>query len=175
MRKGATALILTTLVLTGCTTIGEDQPRAAGSSVPVAATGAPTTPPPGALVIDEDTGETVSPRAVARWDEHARTAAETVAADVVDAFLNSRDEHWWDGLSPLLTQQAQLTYGTVDPAAIAPGKVTDVPQFVGEPRPTVARAEVPTTRGIYVVLLVRPDGDTPWLAARLTPPDDHNG
>jgi hypothetical protein len=79
---------------------------------------------------------------------------------------------WWDGVSPLLTQQAQLDYSYVDPSNIPAHEVTGpgrIAQGAGTFSDAVSVA-VPTDVGTYVVVLTRARSDAAWRVSRFTPP-----
>ena len=130
----------------------------------------PTSTP--TLVLDEDTGEPVTRQAVPEWDEQSRAAAVAAAEAALTAFARPDLDHdtWWSELTPLLTQQAQYDYAQVAPANIRVNQVVGPGVLVGDESAYVARVEVPTSVGTYLVILTRDDAHSPWLTARFTPP-----
>ncbi len=124
------------------------------------------------LVLDEDTGEPVTRQAVPEWDEQSRAAAVAAAGAALTAFARPDLDHdtWWSELTPLLTQQAQYDYAQVAPANIRVNQVVGPGVLVGDESAYVARVEVPTNAGTYLVILTRDDAHSPWLTSRFTPP-----
>lgn len=77
---------------------------------------------------------------------------------------------WWAELEPQLSAQAQRDYAYVDPANVPATAVTGAASIVEESSAYLARVQVPTDAGLYVVVLSRLDGAAPWLTERITPP-----
>jgi hypothetical protein len=112
------------------------------------------------------------------WDADSRQAATRVAGRVMRAFArpDASAASWWAQLEPLLSPAARTAYAGTDPANVPASAVagpavllTDTDGSDAE-SPWLARVEVPTDVGAYVVLLSRSEQDAPWLAERLTPP-----
>lgn len=130
------------------------------------------TPPPSGLV-DEDTGETVSPEAVPEWDEESRQSAVAAGDAALRAFARPDLDYdtWWAEVEPLLTPQAAEDYAYVDPANIPVREVTGEGRIVDDVSAYVATVEIPSDQGRYHIVLTRKNADAPWLVSRLTPVD----
>ncbi|PYF96376.1 hypothetical protein SAMN05216184_11936 [Georgenia satyanarayanai] len=124
-------------------------------------------------LIDDDTGEVITPRAVPEWDAESRAATAAAGEEVMRVFARPDLDHdsWWAQLQPLLSNEAQIDYAHVDPANIPAREVTADPSVTEDSSAYVARVQVPTDVGDYTVLLSRRDANAPWLAERITPPE----
>lgn len=184
-RARAAAAVLAAWALVGCgpsdTTPAvaptEANPATTPSSVQTSEPdhGPPTDPaePDPSGLIDDDTGEVITPRALPEWDADSRTAAAAAGEAVMRAFARPDLDHdsWWAQVEPLLSSEAQMDYAYVDPANIPASQVTADPLLVEDSSPYIAHVQVPTDVGTYTVLLSRKDADTAWLAERITPPE----
>jgi hypothetical protein len=139
-----------------------DPPASALPAQPSAAAGGPT---------DQD-AELGEPEVVPTWDDTARRGAVDKAEAAMTAFVRpDLDESaWWSQLSPLLTPAAQVAYAGTDPAQVPARSVVGAGRLVDESSAYLARVEVPTDIGPYLVLLSRDGQGAPWLVERLTPP-----
>ncbi|ONI65416.1 hypothetical protein ALI44B_00210 [Leifsonia sp. ALI-44-B] len=94
----------------------------------------------------------------------------SVATAALAAYLDADSGAWFATLSPYLTDDAKVAYGTVDPANIPAAKITGE----GEPEPgghlTRRWVEVPTSVGTYTVRLERADEDSDWLVSSFGSP-----
>ncbi|MFV0452771.1 MAG: hypothetical protein ACK5LS_11135 [Propioniciclava sp.] len=179
MRRAAVVGIIAIggLSLAGCTgqtTPATTAPTVSPSSVsPSIPDAGQFTPPPTGL-IDEDTGETVTPEQVPEWDDASRAAVIDAAEAAMAAFARPDLDYdtWWGGVEPLLTQAAAEDYAWVDPANIPVTRVTGDGFIVNDTSVYVATVEVPTDAGRYQVLLSRTDATTGWLVERFTPIED---
>ena len=147
--------------------------------VPAATTASVTAPAPppaglGGTGTNEDTGELVTTSPVPEWDQASRASALGAAHDVMTAFARPDlpFDQWWAGLQPMLDQQASRDYSSMDPSVIPVTTVTGEGSLLDEDSAYIARVAVPTDAGEYTVLLSRRDADAPWLASRMTPPED---
>jgi len=176
------AAVLAALLLTSCAS--QEEPAAppattgaasSESPAPAPSRGAEVTPAPSGLV-DEDTGETITPQAVPEWDEASRSSVVDAAAVALRAFARPGldSETWWAELQPLLTQQAAEDYAYVDPANIPVRKVTGAGKLVDKSSAYVGTVEVPTDVGAYTVILTRKSADAEWKVSRITPPEGVN-
>jgi hypothetical protein len=77
---------------------------------------------------------------------------------------------WWAELRPLFTPSGAVAYEGTNPARVPVRSVTGPGTLVDDTSPYLARVQVPTNAGMYVVLLARSTSDAPWLVERLTPP-----
>lgn len=111
---------------------------------------------------------------VPRWDDGSRRSATDAAATVMAAFARPdlAYDPWWAGIGPLLSDRARLDYAYVLPANVPASRVTGAGSVVDEASAYVTQVEVPTDVGAYSVVLSRRDGESPWLAERITPPGD---
>lgn len=147
--------------------------------VPAATTASVTAPAPPPAGLDgtgtnEDTGELVTTSPVPEWDQASRASALGAARDVMAAFARPDlpFDQWWAGLQPMLDQQASRDYSYMDPSVIPVTTVTGEGALLDEDSAYIARVAVPTDAGEYTVLLSRRDADAPWLASRMTPPEE---
>jgi hypothetical protein len=124
-------------------------------------------------LIDEDTGEVITPRAVPQWDLDSRASAAAAGEAVMRAFARPDRHHdsWWAEIEPLLSSEAQIDYAYVDPANIPASQITAEPTLAEDSSPYIAHVQVPTDVGTYTVLLSRQNANAPWLAERITPPE----
>lgn len=173
--RAAAAVVLACL-LGAC---GAEEPAPSSPGLPAATAVPPPTSPDTAPrptpsgLVDDDTGEVITPRAVPQWDTEAVDSAADAAEAVMRAFARPDldYESWWAELMPLLGEEAQLDYAYVDPANVPARQVTGEPVVVQDDSPHIARVQVPTDVGDYTVLLSRRDAGGPWLAHRITPPE----
>ena len=184
-RTAATAAVLAACALGGCgpsdTTPALQPTEASPPSTPtLVETSEPDHSPSTALpdpeasgLIDDDTGEVITPRAVPEWDEDSRAAAVAAGEAVMRAFARPDLAHdsWWAQVEPLLSSEAQMDYAYVDPANIPASQVTGGPSLAEDTSPYIAHVQVPTDVGTYTVLLSRKDATAAWLAERITPPE----
>lgn len=165
--------VVAALVLAGCAGQDEEAPPAPPSSTPAT----PVTPdldqftPPPSGLVDEDTGETITPQPVPEWDETSRQSVVAAAETAMRAFARPDLDYetWWAELEPLLTPQAAEDYAYVDPANIPVREVTGQGTIIDDTSAYVAQVEVPTDAGRYWLILNRQDADAPWLVSRITP------
>ena len=187
-RRMAAALMAAALMLVSCG--ASDTPGGAGPAEPgpspavstTAGTGtvdsSPTTSatPAAPGLIDDDTGEVITPRAVPEWDSASRAAATAAAEESMRAFARPDldQDSWWGQLEPLLSSEAQINYAYVDPANIPASHITAEPSLTEDASAHIAHVSVPTDIGEYTILLSRQDATAPWLAERITPPEAAN-
>lgn len=139
-----------------------------------AATQPARTAPPSAPPVNDVTDELEVPVPDPVWDEAARHAAVEAAQRVMESFARPEldEETWWSELAPLLSLTAQGDYSFVDPVAVPARAVTGPAVLVDEPSVFLAWVQVPTDAGQYEVLLSRTGDGAPWLAERITPPQE---
>lgn len=124
--------------------------------------------------INEDTDETVSAEPVPTWDVAAETAAINAATAALAAFARPdlSQEQWWAQLRPHLSQEAAETYVYTDPINVPVSAVTGTATALESSSAYLALVDVETDVGTYQVLMVRADGESPWLAQEFAPPPD---
>jgi hypothetical protein len=180
-RRWPAVAVLGATLLAGCggqTTGPADSapPTAAPSTSPTPDAGGLPPAPQGVPDADDPLGR---PRAVEVppvWDEASRAAARELALAVMSAFVatDGTADQWWDGLSVLLSPQAQMDYSFVDPENVPARAVTGDPVLVDESSAYIAYVEVSTDVGNYTVILSRIDANAPWVGERITPPEGVN-
>lgn len=172
MRK-AILLAGTLIVLQGCTSTSDQVPASSPSTPAVASM---TTPVEVATdgAINEDTDQTVFAEPVPTWDAAAEAAALKAATAALAAFARSdlSHEQWWAQLRPHLSQEAAETYVYTDPINVPVSAVTGAATALESSSAYLALVDVGTDVGTYQVLMVRADGDAPWLAQEFAPPPD---
>lgn len=111
------------------------------------------------------------------WDESARTDATAAATAVMEVFADPGADpgDWWVALSPLLAPTAAAAYANTDPANVPASEITGPARQVEESSAYLAPVEVPTDVGTYLVLLSREGQGSPWLAEKITPPEEVAG
>lgn len=173
---GAIMIVVIGVTAAGCGR--EASSSASPSSAPVAEASTTTWPDPGQFtpaptgVVDDDTGETLSPDP-AVWDDQSRAAAIRAAETAMDAFARPDLDHaaWWAGLEPLLTREAATVYVDVDPANIPVHGLTGPGVIVDDTSAYVATVQIPTAAGRYNILISRRGGSAPWLVEKIRPLD----
>lgn len=133
---------------------------------------APSPAVPVVVVADDGSEVVVSQRPPAVWDEASRQAAAAAGEAAVAAYARPDLGHeaWWAGVGPLMTQRARTDYVWVDPSRVPAAQVSGPGELVDEDSAWTARVRVPTDAGVWLVVLVRADGASPWLVARLDLP-----
>lgn len=172
MRK--TILVAGALILLqGCTSTPNQEP-ASNPSTPAVASMATQIEVATDGAINEDTDETVSAEPVPTWDKAAETAAITAGTAALAAFARPdlSQEQWWTQLRPHLTQEAAETYVYTDPINVPVSAVTGTATALESSSAYLALVDVETDVGTYQVLMVRADGEAPWLAQEFAPPPD---
>lgn len=102
-----------------------------------------------------------------------RTDANSVAVTAMSLFVR-RDvnaEQWISDLATYMTPQAAQDYRTVDPANVEATTVTGPGKTIPTDSAWLARIQVPTDAGAYLVILSRTEEDPTWRVARITPPE----
>ena len=155
----ATALMLSTVLVTGC------------ASQPEPADTAPSTSADNHAHerFEDDYGPIPSPS----WSDSDRAAAVTAAETAMRAFARptiTQDE-WWADMEPLLNQQARLDYAYVQPQSIPATRVTGAGEITDDESALVVFVDVPTDAGTYNIILNRDGAGEPWLVARFVPPE----
>lgn len=172
---GAIMIVVIGVAAAGC---GREASSSAPPSAPVTEASTTTWSNPGQFtpaptgVVDDDTGETLSPDP-AVWDDQSRAAAIEAAEAAMDAFARPDLDHdtWWAGLDPLLTREAAAIYVHVDPANIPVHELTGPGVIVDDTSAYVTTVQIPTDAGRYNILLVRRGGTAPWLVEKIRPLD----
>ena len=180
-RRWLVVAVLGTALFAGCsegTTDSEDSASSTPSPSSSAASdaGGLPTAPQNVPDADDPLGRPRAVEVLPTWDDASRTSARDLAQDVRDAFVATDlpPDQWWEGLSVLLSPQAQMDYSYVDPANVPAQSVTGDPVLVDESSAYIANVEIPTDVGTYTVILSRIDANAPWVGERITPPDGVN-
>lgn len=169
MRLGGIAtMLLCGMVLTGCAATTAVPPTASPSD------GAHVDAP---LARDEEHANHAEHPTIGanpEWDAPARQAALELAASAMAAYTatDRSQADWHAELAQYLTQTAADVYSTVDPARIPATGTTGEPSIVDDSSPYLARVEVATNAGPYLLILQRIDGDSPWRVDRIVPAED---
>lgn len=170
--KRAALTLVAVLALTACggaTTAGPSpQPAPTGSLTP-APYGVPEQddgPGPG------DPSKTRVPVEAPTTDAD-RAEAKATAEKAMRLFARRTvtPQQWIDELASYLTPQAALDYRYVDPANVPPTAVTGPGKIISTDSAWLARVQVPTDVGAYLVVLSRTEEDPVWRVARFTPPE----
>lgn len=143
-------------------------------TTPPASSSSAAEPGKGALEVFEEEEfdvEAVPLPAPATWTDDVRATALEEAVAAVAAFAQPDLDYdtWWEQVEPHLSLQAQVVYNTVDPRLVPVRAVTGAPVLIDESSTLLTEVHVPTDAGPYVVLLVRADGNAPWLAEQIRP------
>lgn len=143
------------------------------------------TPPPATLspapygVPEQDDGpgpgdpEKTRTPAVAPTADVDRTDASATAVKAMTLFARRTvpAQQWIDELAVYMTPQAAQDYRYVDPANVPPTSITGPAKVVPTDSAWLARVQVPTDVGAYLVILSRTEEDPAWRVARFTPPE----
>lgn len=165
------ALLVALLALTACTT-----PTA---PVPAPPTPAVSLAPAPYGVPEQDDGpgpgdpeKTRTPAAAPTADvDRTDAAATAVKAMTLFARRTVPAQQWIDELAVYMTPQAAQDYRYVDPANVPAAAVTGPGKVIPTDSAWLARVQVPTDAGAYLVILSRTEEDPRWRVARFTPPE----
>ena len=165
------SMLAALLALTACTPPPSAPPAATSPAVSLS--------PAPYSVPEQDDGpgpgdpeKTRSP-AVAPTADVDRTDATATAVQAMTLFAR-RDvpaEQWIDELAVYMTPQAAQDYRYVDPANVPPTAITGPGKVIATDSEWLARVQVPTDVGAYLVILSRTEEDPTWRVARFTPPE----
>lgn len=170
------------MLLAACASGGQATPPQAPTLAASAAAAPPLTTPAADLV------ETAAPLSAAptSWDgdgdvpDHPPLPADpgnAAAADVAVAAMRAfarpdlDEDIWWRDFRAFLTTQAVLDYSYTDPAEVPASTLTGPPRVISSPGDTLARVQVPTDAGLYLVILTRSQELPQWRVDRLLPPE----
>jgi hypothetical protein len=123
---------------------------------------------------DPGTVVTVEPSMSA---DPTRTAAQTRAVEALALFMR-RDltgQARTDALQPYLSVLAARDYASTDPANVPGTTVTGTAQVLSTPSDRIARVQIPTDAGEYVVNLSRNAEDPQWRVERFIVPETNHG
>ncbi len=84
-------------------------------------------------------------------------------------------ERWWADFKVYLTAQAVADYAAVDPATVPARRVTGPGRVIATDSDTLARIQIPTDVGAYLVLVTRSPQWPTWRVDRLLPPERRVG
>lgn len=168
------ALLLVALVaLTACA----PQPPVEPSASPASTPGTLAPAPYGVPEQDDGPGpgdpEKTRTPAVPPTADVDRTDATATAVTAMTFFVR-RDvsaDQWISDLATYMTPQAAQDYRTVDPANVEATALTGAAKTIPTDSAWLARVQVPTDAGAYLVVLSRTEEDPTWRVARITPPE----
>lgn len=131
---------------------------------------APSAPLPSVSVP----GEATAPSAVElKDDKESRAAAKERAGEALGRFarpdLSPTD--WWDGLAPLLSEQARSDYLGIDPATVPVTQITGKARLARVDTSMLAIVHIPTDAGLYAVTLTRSPEAPVWVVESIVPPE----
>lgn len=106
-----------------------------------------------------------------------RATATDVAVAAMEAFARPTmtEQEWWADFRNFLTTQAVLDFTYTDPAEVPAHRVTGPARVIDSPGDTLARIQVPTDIGSYLVILTRSPELPQWRVDRLLPPETRVG
>lgn len=110
-------------------------------------------------------------------DDASKASALETATTVMQLFARPDipDEQWLQELVPHLTFDAVQMYQYVDPQNVPVREVTGEASITPGSSGLVARVNVPTDIGGYLVILARDENHPNWEADRLIPPETVSG
>lgn len=106
-------------------------------------------------------------------DDAARKSALTKGETVMSLFVR-RDlpaKQWFSELSPHLTTSLAQAHQYTDPVNVPATAVTGSPNLTPASGPQLARVNVPTDVGGYLVILTRTDSQPEWRVDRIIQPE----
>lgn len=172
------------MLISACTTTsGEAVDGQAPTLASAAAAAAPGLTPPPTATLDPHPAPSGAPTS---WDgdgqvrdhpplpeDPGHTAATEVAVSAMRAFARPDldDDTWWRDFRAFLTTQAVLDYSNTDPAEVPATTITGPARVIASPGDTLARIQVPTDAGLYLVILTRSREVPQWRVDRLLPPE----
>lgn len=170
-------LILLGLTLVGCGAQGREVPstQVTVTATPSVSDSLRPAPTDAAELLDDGSTVAPSPASALVWNAKSQAAAVTVATTVMDRFARPTPtavKQWWPNLRPLLTVKAQADYEWVDPLNVPVTSVSAPARTDAASKASVARVNVPTNAGVYLVVLTRTDAAPQWLADRILPPGE---
>lgn len=161
------------MLLGGCSQEREHAPVAVGT---LAATPTLQPAPLGVPehIDDEQSAEMTRDRVESLTSDPQRSEAAAQAVRAMTAFARTDlpASQWLDGLRPYLTDYAQMAYDGTDPTVAPFTAITGPATVVETDTDRVARIDVPTNTGSYLVILSRQDDDV-WRVERFIPPPDY--
>lgn len=110
-------------------------------------------------------------------DDESRASAIEVGTKVMELYARPDvpADQWLRDLSEYLTFDATQAYQYVDPQNVPIRKVTGEANLTPASGDTVARVNVPTELGGYLVIVVRNDEHPNWEAEQIIPPETVSG
>ncbi|MWV76005.1 hypothetical protein [Rathayibacter rathayi] len=105
-------------------------------------------------------------------DATAATDAKGMAAAFLLAYSQNTltTDAWFAGIRGFLTPAVADAYQYSKPTSIPTFALTGAATIQDGATASSATVDVPTSIGVYQVLLVRPSPTGPWLASRAVPP-----
>lgn len=166
--------IVITIALAGCSPLtdarSDEGPRAPVPSPALTTFGAPTTEPSAPTIPPAgENDERVAPTEI---DATAATDAKSMAAAFLLAYSQNTltTDAWFAGIRGFLTPAVADAYQYSKPTSIPTFALTGAATIQDGATASSAVVDVPTSIGVYQVLLVRPTPTGPWLASRAVPP-----
>lgn len=123
--------------------------------------------------VDDETGEAPHPMVPPAWDDAVRAEAIAVAEALVAAYTAPIDDEraWWEGVAPLLSRVAQTDYQYVDPANVPDATLTGGSTSTDEAVAGIARIDVPTSVGMWQIVLSWQSPAETWIGEQIIPPE----
>lgn len=170
--------IVITIALAGCSPLAaarsDESPRAhapTSTTTTFSAPGSSRTTEPSAPTVPAagENDERVTPTEI---DATAATDAKSMVAAFLLAYSQNTltTDAWFAGIRGFLTPAAAVAYQYSKPASIPTFALTGAATIDDDATASSATVDVPTSIGVYQVLLVRPTPTGPWLASRAVPP-----
>lgn len=172
-RRAAAALAVLGALLAGCARTGAHEPPAATSEPSPSITQAHADPADHDHEHEHEHHDVPAPE-LPIWDEDSHAQALARAEGFMRAWARPDLDTtaWLTGVRGFLSPSAVEGFLWTDPAFIPATQVTGPAHLAADPSATTATVRVPTDAGDHDVLLVRPDAQTAWMVAQLTPAED---
>ncbi|TIH33776.1 hypothetical protein D4765_13920 [Subtercola vilae] len=109
-------------------------------------------------------------------DQAGAEAATSTATGFMRAYSQTQlpKQAWFDGIRGFLTDFAATGYQYNDPATMASFTLSGDPTLEQGAMVATATCDVPTSTGVYQVIMVRPSGAGNWAVSRAIPPAGQN-
>lgn len=172
MKKASVVLAGACLVLAGCSHSVSPSPTTAASSA-----AAPTPAASASSYWDGDGPEAPASHTPLPTGAAVDSSASGVAVVFMTLFARPTVDQvtWWRDISGYFTPQGAIDYQGTQPYRIPVRKVTGKGRLISTDSPQLAKVQVPTDIGIYLVVLSRSTDDPSWKVARIMPPEIEAG